>query len=99
VPHLWHCEQRLKKLHHQFIDAKYPLSLPCQLLDLSALTAVSPLDGRYGSKVQGLRSIFSEYGLIKYRVLVEVRPAFYFLNFKSQQAAKQGELAGIRSNV
>jgi adenylosuccinate lyase len=42
-------------------------------MDLSALTAISPIDGRYGSKTAGLRSIFSEFGLIKYRVLVEVR--------------------------
>lgn len=40
---------------------------------LSALTAISPVDGRYGSKVDELRSIFSEFGLIKYRVTVEVR--------------------------
>jgi len=40
---------------------------------LSPLTAISPIDGRYGSKVAPLREIFSEYGLIKYRVLVEVR--------------------------
>ncbi|KAG6555114.1 hypothetical protein Mapa_003149 [Marchantia paleacea] len=42
-------------------------------LELSELTAVSPLDGRYGKTVKKLRSIFSEYGLIRYRVLVEVR--------------------------
>jgi adenylosuccinate lyase len=42
-------------------------------MDLSALTAVSPIDGRYGSKTEDLREIFSEYGLIKRRILVEVR--------------------------
>jgi len=42
-------------------------------LELSATTALTPLDGRYGSKVKALRPIFSEYGLIKYRSLVEVR--------------------------
>lgn len=42
-------------------------------LELSELTAVGPLDGRYGSKVAGLRSILSEYGLIRFRVLVECR--------------------------
>lgn len=42
-------------------------------MELSALTAISPVDGRYGSKTTELRSIFSEYGLIKYRVIVEVR--------------------------
>ncbi len=42
-------------------------------MDLSTLTAVSPIDGRYGGKTAGLRPIFSEYGLMRYRVLVEVR--------------------------
>ncbi|MDK1286162.1 adenylosuccinate lyase [Pseudoalteromonas umbrosa] len=42
-------------------------------MELSALTAISPVDGRYGSKTKELRSIFSEFGLIKYRVTVEVR--------------------------
>ena len=42
-------------------------------MELSALTAVSPIDGRYGSKTNPLRGIFSEFGLIKRRVLVEVR--------------------------
>jgi adenylosuccinate lyase len=42
-------------------------------MELSSLTAVSPVDGRYGSKTLELRSIFSEFGLIKFRVQVEVR--------------------------
>ena len=42
-------------------------------MELSALTAVSPIDGRYGGKTVDLRPIFSEYGLIRHRVLVEVR--------------------------
>ncbi len=42
-------------------------------LELSVTTALTPLDGRYGSKVKALRPIFSEFGLIKYRSLVEVR--------------------------
>ncbi|MFZ2163500.1 MAG: adenylosuccinate lyase [Sideroxyarcus sp.] len=41
-------------------------------MTLSALTALSPLDGRYHSKVEGLRGHFSEYGLIRYRVLIEI---------------------------
>lgn len=40
---------------------------------LNALNAVSPVDGRYGSKTIALRSIFSEFGLIRFRVEVEVR--------------------------
>ena len=39
----------------------------------SALTAISPLDGRYGSKTIPLRAIFSEFGLIRARVEVEIR--------------------------
>jgi len=42
-------------------------------VSLSSLTAVSPIDGRYGAKTDMLRTVFSEYGLIRYRVLVEVR--------------------------
>ncbi|MGI9331254.1 MAG: adenylosuccinate lyase [Gammaproteobacteria bacterium] len=42
-------------------------------MDLSPLTAVSPLDGRYAAKLNDLRDLFSEYGLIRLRVLVEVR--------------------------
>ncbi len=42
-------------------------------MDLSSLTAISPVDGRYGSKTADLRPIFSEYGLIRHRVLVEIR--------------------------
>ena len=42
-------------------------------MELSALTAVSPIDGRYGDKCLALRPIFSEYGLLRFRVEVEVR--------------------------
>ncbi len=41
-------------------------------MELSSLTAVSPLDGRYASKDEELRSIFSEYGLMRFRVQVEL---------------------------
>ena len=41
-------------------------------MTLTALTALSPLDGRYHSKVDSLRNYFSEFGLIRYRVLVEI---------------------------
>jgi len=42
-------------------------------MNLSSLTAISPLDGRYQEKLTSLRDIFSEYGLIKFRVIVEIR--------------------------
>lgn len=41
-------------------------------LELSSLTAVSPIDGRYASKCADLRGIFSEFGLMRFRVTVEV---------------------------
>jgi len=44
-----------------------------EYMDLTQLTAISPVDGRYGSKTDSLRPIFSEYGLIRHRVIVEVR--------------------------
>jgi adenylosuccinate lyase len=42
-------------------------------MNLDALTALSPVDGRYGRNTVDLRPIFSEYGLIRHRVQVEVR--------------------------
>ena len=45
-------------------------------MELNALTAVSPIDGRYRSKTKDLASYFSEYALIKYRVRVEIE---YFI--------------------
>ena len=42
-------------------------------MELSALTAISPVDGRYFDKTNVLSTIFSEFGLIKYRVLIEVK--------------------------
>jgi adenylosuccinate lyase len=41
-------------------------------MDPNTLTAISPVDGRYAAKTAGLREIFSEYGLIRFRVKVEV---------------------------
>jgi adenylosuccinate lyase len=46
---------------------------PRPFMNLNSLTALSPIDGRYAEKTFGLREIFSEYGLIRYRVLVEIR--------------------------
>lgn len=42
-------------------------------MELSALSALSPVDGRYGTKTHALRPYFSEYGLINSRVIVEIR--------------------------
>ncbi len=45
-------------------------------MDLNNLTAISPLDGRYRQKAEQLDAYFSEFGLIRYRLLVEIE---YFL--------------------
>lgn len=45
-------------------------------MDLSALTAISPIDGRYRNQVQHLDQYFSEYALIRYRILIEIE---YFI--------------------
>ena len=42
-------------------------------MNLTSLSAISPIDGRYADKTFNLREIFSEYGLIRYRVIVELR--------------------------
>jgi adenylosuccinate lyase len=42
-------------------------------MELSTLTAISPIDGRYGDKTANLRALFSEYALIRQRIRVEVR--------------------------
>ena len=50
-------------------------------MELNALTAISPIDGRYRSQLQQLEEYFSEYALIKYRIRVEV-DYFLFLEEK-----------------
>src|SRR6185312_137367 len=52
---------------------RFPHRRPDRMSSHSALTALSPLDGRYAPKVAALRPIFSEFGLMQRRVLVEVR--------------------------
>ena len=56
-------------------------------MELSALTAISPIDGRYRKQLQHLDEYFSEYALIKYRVLVEVE---YFLFLAEKKFFKAG---------
>ncbi len=70
-------------------------------MDLTELSAVSPIDGRYGGKTAPLRDIFSEYGLIKRRVLVELRWLQCLAAHEgipevpALSSAAQGALAGI----
>ena len=62
-------------------------------MELTALSAISPIDGRYRSKVQELAPFFSEFGLIKYRVLVEVE---YFIALVD---AEIGPLKAVSKSV
>ena len=49
-------------------------------MELSHLTAISPIDGRYGNSTKKLQPIFSEFGLIRHRVIVEIRWLQYLAN-------------------
>lgn len=42
-------------------------------MEISNLTAISPVDGRYGNKVTAMRSLFSEFALMRYRLLIEIK--------------------------
>lgn len=72
-------------------------------MELNTLTAVSPVDGRYWGKSESLSEYFSEYALIRYRVLVEVE---YFIalcelplpNLKDFDATKFSALRNIYKN-
>ena len=70
-------------------------------MELTALTAISPVDGRYRAQLAALAPYFSEFGLIRYRVRVEVE---YFLFLASKKvfelpaAAKPAKLRGIYEN-
>lgn len=64
-------------------------------MELSSLTAVSPVDGRYGDKVSALRGIFSEYGLLKFRVQVEVR---WLQKLAAQTAIKEVPAFDAKAN-
>lgn len=54
-------------------------------MELSSLTAISPIDGRYRAQVEGLAPYFSEYGLIQYRLRVETE---YFIALSKQKLFK-----------
>src|SRR5690606_2362366 len=55
------------RYHARFSTRQFPH------MSLSSLNALSPIDGRYARQTRALVPYFSEYGLIRYRVLVEVR--------------------------
>lgn len=54
-------------------------------MELNSLSAISPIDGRYRGQVQHLDEYFSEYALMKYRVIVEIE---YFLFLGEQRIVK-----------
>lgn len=58
------------------LNYKWEINFTFAPMELSALTAISPIDGRYRAQLSTLAPYFSEFGLIRYRVLVEVE---YFL--------------------
>ena len=63
-------------------------------MDLNQLTAISPIDGRYRKQLHHLDEYFSEYALIKYRVLVEVE---YFLFLAEKKFFKV--TAGVKTHL
>jgi len=82
---IWACESVIKKRRaagYDTIAAEPVFAMPARAKSasetpdrapLSELTALSPADGRYAGKTQILRGIFSEFGLMRRRVAVEVR--------------------------
>jgi adenylosuccinate lyase len=64
-------------------------------MTLSTLTAINPIDGRYGDKTAELRPYFSEFGLIYYRVYVEIR---WFQFLASQRKIKELPALGDEEN-
>ncbi len=80
---------REDKLKYTIINFNIVLGQRMKLTsNLSPITAISPIDGRYGSKVSDLRSTFSEFGLIRYRVQVEVRWLQYLSNLNGLDEVK-----------
>ncbi|GBF90856.1 adenylosuccinate lyase [Raphidocelis subcapitata] len=72
-PNARRMQQRVQAAPSAPAPAAAAQAAPQAKLELSELTAVSPLDGRYGRATHPLRHTFSEYGLIRFRALVECR--------------------------
>jgi adenylosuccinate lyase len=67
-------------------------------MELSSLTAISPIDGRYRSKTEALGAYFSEFALIKYRVRIEIEYLLALMNrgiLPSKNSPSQEELQNI----
>ena len=67
----------------------------------TALAAISPIDGRYASKTAPLAAYFSEYALIRYRVVVEVRylQALHRLGLPQLRAASPDQMTGLNQII
>jgi adenylosuccinate lyase len=72
------------------------LPLKSAFMELSALTAIGPIDGRYRSKVEALSAYFSEYALIRYRVLVEVE---YLITLADMDIARLPNFDGSEAEM
>lgn len=68
-------------------------------MELNTLTAITPIDGRYRRKVEELAQYFSEFGLIKYRVLVEIEYLIAMVNSGIEPLADfpKGKFDDLRS--
>ncbi|KAJ0771934.1 putative adenylosuccinate lyase [Helianthus annuus] len=69
---LYTCKATLKETNNS-VEAVEKVKVQPSETELSSLTAISPLDGRYWNKVKDLSRYLSEYGLIYYRTLVEIK--------------------------
>lgn len=70
-------------------------------MELSALTAISPVDGRYRGQLASLAPYFSEYGLIKYRVRVEIEYLLFLAEkkiIKLPASVKPAKLRALYNN-
>ena len=63
----------------------------------ASLMAVSPIDGRYKNKVEGLSLYFSEYALIKYRVQVEIEYLIHLSQFLELEGFSEGSIEPLRA--
>ena len=66
-------------------------------LEISCLTSISPIDGRYFKKNRELRSLLSEYGLIKHRLIVEIKWLQYLS--KDQNIVQNIDYAEVKEEL
>jgi len=66
-------------------------------MELNSLSAISPIDGRYRNQTQSLAPYFSEFGLIKYRVQVEIEYILFLAEKKVYQLPKHIKAAKLRA--